>query len=220
MRIGERVSAKDIKVQEVPSRGAEGFGRVLRDQREDRDSVINQFLTQDVRADDYVQWSHVSGSEEARSSYKIDQPGLRIDMPIETLTSPGSDMSPGDRINLVGRFNVDGKLEAVRVIENVRVLAVGGQGMGTLSSSGGGSSSSRSKGSYRSIGIEVTSEVSLQLQNLRSHLVGEYVIELRNPRDQTLSDTDESGTINKKLQGLVKAATIGRRDTPGSLEGR
>ena len=218
LRVGDRVSTKDITVREISSRGAEGYGRVLRNKTADRDSIVGEFLSQDVRKGEYVQWAHVTGTEEGRPSSRIGEAALFISVPIESLTSPGSDMRPGDRINLLGRFNLGGKVETVRVIENVRVLSAGGQGMSSLVSSGTGAKSSRTRSSYRSIGIEVPPEVSIQLQNLRTHLVGEYVVELRNPRDQILADTDQPGTINDKLKELARGAAVirgGSGESPG-----
>jgi hypothetical protein len=217
MRVGDRITEKDITVQPIPARGAEGLKRVLRNQQEDYNSVVRQYLSKDVRKGDFVEWSHVSGSGEDRPSHNIEETELEIGVPIESLTSPGRDMSIGDRINLVGRFPLNGKIEAVRVIENVRVLSIGGQGMSSLGTGSGVSTgSSRSKSAYRSIGLEISPEISLQLQNLRTYLVGDYVVELRNPRDQTLADTDVAGTINEKLKELTRGAPAGTRGRPDS----
>ena len=217
MRVGDRISAQDITVQTIPARGAEGLKSVLRNRKEDRDFIVNQYLSKDVGKGDYIEWSDISGSGEDRASGNIEIPNVERGVPIDSATSPGRDLSIGDRVNLIGRFNLNGRIEAVRVIENVRVVSIGGQGMDTLGSAGGvRSSGSRSRSSYRSIGIQVSPIVSLQVENLLNHLIGEFVIELRNPRDQTLADTDTSATINEKLKDLTQGAATSHRGTPES----
>jgi len=86
-------------------------------------------------------------------------------------------------------------------------------GLSSLGDSDGDSRRKPSR-SYRSVGIEVTPDVSTQLLNLRTHMIGEFIVELRNPRDNQLTDTDEAGQINPDLAELAKTAAGGAGGRP------
>jgi len=102
LRAGDQLTHKALDEVELSKTAAERLQNVVQD--DERNFLVTQTLISDVYKGNYVEWSHISGSEAARPSAGISETLYRISLPIEGVTSPGADMRPGDRINLLGTF--------------------------------------------------------------------------------------------------------------------
>ena len=171
-----------------------------------KDQPVNQVIEKGL----FIRYSHVTRDGE-KNLVRLEWDMVGISIEFDTKQSPGDILRPGSLISLKGMFSVNGQpYKTYRIISDVRVLSVGGRGK---------EGSRRSNPtSYRQITIEVSQEVSLQLSNLLTHLVGDLQLELRG---WTLTPPGNPGILNEKLKSLYEKAQPSARsgrfmDTIGS----
>jgi len=208
LSIGDTVVPRDLTVTMMDAKAVERLGDVMKKKDREGFFAVPRRIRQDVTKSDLAKWSHVTGTKGGYPSHAIKEGMVRISVPISSATSPGRDLRPGDRINLVGIFELTpGHPEAIRAISDVKVLEAGGVGMTEMQASSSGYRTPRASRSYRSIALEVDPAVSLKLTNLTTHVIGEFTVELRNPGMQY---PEESGVINEELEELSRTARTGR----------
>jgi Flp pilus assembly protein CpaB len=202
---GDRIEAKDITRAEIPRAHAEAFGKVVR--WEDRPTVLargGKAVNQTVMKGEFLLWSAISGSAGSRASAKLSDGMVARALEFDDSQSLGDLLSPNDTVNLLGVFSLrGGQPQTYRIISGVRVLNVGGVGAADEASPGG------PRRNYRKITIEVSPEVSIQLNNLMTHLVGPIRLELNKSSARLARD---AGRINPQLTPLAQQArTTGSR---------
>lgn len=200
---GDRIEADDITQAEIPRAHAEAFGKVVR--WEDRPTVLargGKAVNQSLMKGEFLLWSAISGSGGSRASAKLGDGMVARALEFDDEESLGDLLSPNDTVNLLGVFSLrGGQPQTYRIISGVRVLNVGGVGASDDASRG-------KRRNYRKITIELTPDVSLQLNNLMTHILGPIRLELnkssaRLPRD--------AGTISPQLRPLAQQAQPSRR---------
>lgn len=206
---GETVGEGDILSVEVPVLAAEAFGRVV--SRESRRSIIGKELNQSVRQGQYVMWGHTALGLVETPDGTINKVAVPIE--IDANMSPGPLLTADGRVNLVGMFSVNrGPVKSYTIIENVRVVTVGGGVPDTGGEMPG--VSLRPQRSYRQIVVELDPEVHLQWLNVLSHIRGPVSIQVLN-RDTV--PVGRGGVIRSELQSLAERAA---GSTSSSSNGR
>ncbi len=180
MDAGEVVTRKDINVVEVDRPYAEDLhSKNLRSlmMGEDLDLLVGSVLDQSVEKNGFVYYRHLRCESESRLNAGM--VALAISVPSHLVS--GDVPRIFDRVDILARLSVDrGPLRTYRVIEGVRVMAIGGrQAARDLPGPKGIAGTERaSPRSYRTVAIEVPSEVSLDLANVLSHRVGDLQVEI------------------------------------------
>ena len=196
IKAGERIDESDLKVQEVETRFAEGLGDVV---KESPGQVRGYTLNQPVQLDLFVRWSHILGDPSNRPSRGIREKMEGFTLPVDPRSAPGTILSVGDRVALIGHLAVrGGRARAYRIIEGVKVLEIGGLA-GRSRRVGGGARRSGEQGqrSYRSLTIEVTDQTALQLHDVLSHVQGSVRVVVLSP-----SESDRFGDKPEVLDAL------------------
>ena len=209
MRAGDEILMRDLKVFEVDAASVEAINGWAR--RRDTDFLVTSTLRQDVRDGEPVLMGHVTGGsgERPANSVGLDKVGTTLEL--DSTTSPGTICRVGDRVNITGIFEVQaGRPQAYRVLADVKVLALGGRGPDDPTAPGARRSQGNSR-TYRSIMIEVSDDVSLMLENLKTRLIGAWGVEIRNPADP---ERNRPGELSPLLRDIAKAAAVVR--APGA----
>jgi len=207
MSAGETIDAKeDLKVVEVPlaiTRGLEGV--VMLEKGEDYMQYDGQPLNRDVHRENWLLRSHIIGGGGEPPSAKIGgKDGVGITLAIDPKEALGDILRVGDRVNIVAMLpDKQGIYKYRRVIEGVRVLAIGGRGAGKRPSAGGSAVFNPSGlRTYRTVTIEVPKETSLKLKTVLTHVSGSIGLELRNPK----ASLDKNLKIARDLEHLAEKA--------------
>lgn len=203
MELGEQITSKDLTVVPIDEVAAGNLGNVMG--KEHLKFATQSIINQRVQKGQYLLWQHITQDEHSGPSRMIGKGMVAVSIDMDPRVAPGDILRVGDRVNILARLSVGrGPLKTYRVVEGLRVLAVGGRGRKQMAAYGK-SRRPFEEGlrSYRSITVEVFPDVSLQLENVLSHKVGSVRVELLNPAEK-LSAT--AGQINPSLQNLTGAA--------------
>lgn len=199
---GERVTADVIEKHEIPQAWVQTMGDPVR--WSERETILRSAtydLKRPIGKDEVLRWSDVSGAVDRRRE-KAPPGTIRKIINIATDQSPGESLQSGDYINLLGIFSPPGgETRYYRVIEGVPFLNAGGVVSGNDIDSG--RRGSRPMSSYRRIEIAVTKEVSEQLSNLETHLMGEWKLEIMRIGESLPLD---HGQVNAALKQLAEQA--------------
>jgi len=194
---GETLTRKDIELVRVPKESAQPLGNVV--DEDNKDYAVGSKINQDVQKGQWVLWGHVTAGR-PRRPLQPKKGWVAVSVEVDPKTVPGELVWVGSRVNIVAMLPVRGQPpSAKRVIEAVRVLAVGGRTYTNES----GSRKQRPATSYRAITIEVKKDVSLKLQNVLSHKSGNIRLELRNPDDSLPPGAEE---ISPELESLTRSS--------------
>jgi len=159
MRMGERIDVtKDLRMQEVSKRLAAGLGPdvVQVAGLAELQMYNNSALNRNVSNGQFLTNSMIITSKKTLPSEVLSE-GDFVAIPIPVRLALGDILRPGDRVNLLARVPMkDGKINVDRVIDRVRVLAVGGKGL--QEPVGGGRGEDEGSTTYRQITIEVSSD--------------------------------------------------------------
>lgn len=172
LKPGDRVTAKDVVTVEVEKASLDAIGSVVTDMTVATGNPVNQA----VEKDRFLLWSYFT-SARANPTEKLLAPNMVAHaLPVDPKYNLGPLLQPGAFVNIIGLLP-DGKgLQMMRIMENAKVVSVGGKTGDTVNDRSGGVSS----GQYRNIVIEVSPKVSLQLANVLTRVQGEVRLELAN----------------------------------------
>ena len=210
MEAGEPIGDGDLVIRKFEKRISTGLGDVVEgnEPSDFRLSVVQQ----PVPLGDWLRWSHIRGEQTRRASGAI-RPGTEsFTIAVEPRMAPGTICSVGDKVVLLGKISLGGApLKSYRIIEGVRVLAIGGVGTQPPPVPGKRRSVRRTgQRSYRSLTIETTPETALQLDNVLSHVQGPLRINVLSPADdQNTSEKPRVAETLRKLTAAVPARTSG-----------
>lgn len=172
---GDKLRSDCIQEADIPATAAtsKSFGNVISWSK--RSLLLaegGKRVNQPVRKGQFLQWEHIMGREGVNPSNKISDGMVLKSIEFDKSQSLGDALSAGDRVNLCGMFSINGQpLQSYRIIEAVRVLNIGGKGAAVDGKSVGQS--------YNRITIEVPEDVSLKLDNVLTHMVGQAKLELK-----------------------------------------
>jgi len=204
MTRGEKIKTGDLKLILFPERFRGGLPNVL--EWENRSLALGKRLIRPVQENEFVRFDHIEVDESSLPSNNITPGMTAYVVPMDRRRAPGNILVPNSHVNLVGMFTINGKTEARVILQEVRVLGVGGVGPAESM----GLAPSRSRGnlprrSYDSIVIEVSPKVALQLDNLRTHALGDFWVQVLN----TTQISSEPSPISPALESLYREARGG-----------
>jgi len=209
---GETLKDDDLVRVQIPKAFADQVGRLLGE--EDKDSLgVGRKVKRDVSKDEFAMMGHFTTILTGGA-----QDGLRKDMVLITIAvdsknSVGKVLRIGNHVNVLGmlpaRKNRDG-YEIYRIIEWLRVVAIGGQVNRQDSSGSGRGTAQLGVRNFNTITVEVKRndpDVSIQSNKLKTHLQGPAIIEICPSRYLPKRGTD--GVIAAELKEYtMKAASV------------
>ncbi len=210
---GEEIGRGDIGVTRIRREVLRDIQGVVTNAPEDRALVKEHTrVSRYVNKNDFVRFTDVRGGGRSAPSVKIRKGMRAVTVPVDPYTAPGQMLSVDDRVDLIGMVSLKGKpAKAYLLIENLRVLAVGGQpGEATQRAPGGGNVQRYrpSRTVYRSVTVETIPEVAVQLANLLPRIQGKTWILVRNPADTQMlypnPKTRDHGAINPEVLPVLK----------------
>ena len=212
LRRGDKVTRQDIVIEVVPKQYTEALGKVI--QAKDMEFLTGrkEGLNKPVKQGEWFQFADLTGSGE-EDQIKDMRPGMvGLTVQINPAESPGDILRPGHRVNIVGRLEVGNQpLQAYRILEAVRVLAVAGIGaQEETGKRGPGAVVQRGPRSYRSVTIEVHGSVSPALKNVLSFVQGDIWLEVCHPEAKPEGNKQYS-EINPQLAALAKQTRVVER---------
>jgi len=202
-KAGDRLTRDDLDVAEMPAEFERGLKNCIA--ADQIDYAVSSTLNQPVRKGQWLLYEYTTIAEEASPSNRIQSRWVAHTVTIDPQRSPGEVLNVGDRVNILAMLAVNGKpLQAYRVIENVKVVAVGGRSYESPDSSDRRRAGSGAAREYRGITVELPPDASLQLANVLSHAQGNCWLEVRNPRDS--AEGEGAAQVNRDLRNLTAAA--------------
>ncbi|MCD6364483.1 MAG: hypothetical protein J7M14_01275 [Planctomycetes bacterium] len=209
MDVGERIEPGDVELKKVDLEPevAEGLGGVV----DDESQVIGQTLNKRIFRNRFLRWTDIAGAGAVRPSSALRKNKEAFTVSIEPRVAPGMILSVGDRVALLGKFSLKGGgLKSYRIIQGVRVLAVGG----VVGHSGGtldrrSTLSRKGQRSYRSLTLEVSPETSTQLDNVLSFVQGPPRVVVLSPEND-YEYIGEDAHVLDELQNLIDKNKIDR----------
>ncbi len=162
-------------------------------------------LTRNVNKGQYVLWGHVTGGGEDRPSYNIPKNMSAVTIEVDPDKAPGTVLSWGDRVDVLAVLPVGDTYTTCRVIENVPVLAIGGQYPREEYQPRGTRSGVKVPRTYKSITLQMDPELAKKLENVLSHKKGAAWIYVNSSKESSLSKP----RINPTLEPLTERASTG-----------
>ena len=215
---GDAIEEKDLAIQRIETQYANSLGDVVAEGAErevdgSRLEAVGRVVQQDVSRGQWLRWSHITGRSGKAPSYSIRKGMEAFTLAIDPRTAPGTILSVDDRVVLIGKISVKGQPpKSYRIIEGVRVLAIGGvAGYAEKRTSRRGGLMRRGQRSYRSLTVEVTPEIAEKLDAVLSHVQGSVRVTVLSPNS---SGSTAAGDlkVHEDLQGLH--ATVRRARGP------
>jgi Flp pilus assembly protein CpaB len=202
LRPGDRITERDIQRVEMDTEFVEGLGNVLKSS--DAEYALQSTVNQPVPRGTWLMYEFTVSLEEAQPS-RIVSPG-RVGAPItvDPRKTPGELLQPNDRVNIMGLLALPKKPpQTYRILENVKVLAVGGKAY--REPTGGESPQFDGMRQYTKLTLDIPQDISQQLANIETYLVGSFWVEVRNPLDydarQDLQFPQELRNLPARLPG-------------------
>jgi hypothetical protein len=202
IEVGSRVSDDDLIRVKIPRRTAESIGRLL--EKDEKDTLaVNQQINQGVSKNDFAMTGHFTNIDQVGDAVLLAAGKVLLTLPVDSKKSPGSVLRVGNYVNVLGMLPTKGgTYKSYRIIEKLKVVAIGGKG------ERGARSGTAEKGSrtYNSITVEMRwkdPDVSLQWNNLETYLRGPAVIEICSPK---FLSKIPPGTIAPDLADFTKVA--------------
>ncbi len=205
LQTGDKITEKDIGEREIPREFADGFGDIVK--YDELGTAWGKPLLYAADRGSFLKWSQINASHAISPSARVKKGAVGKAIVFSSEESLGDLLVVGDVVSLLGQFSVNGGRYEYYPIIKVRVLNIGGTGAADTSA---GRFGKRMK-NYRKITIEVPEEVSLELSNLRTHMIGDYKIDL------CPKNTHPNTTINEELGGLTTQARPGQSKSPALL---
>ncbi|MGB2821822.1 MAG: RcpC/CpaB family pilus assembly protein [Phycisphaerae bacterium] len=211
MEPGDKIAAEDLVVKLVPKQYESSLGNVV--DADNLDFAIGNTVNQGIEKDQWLLWGHITNVDKSRPANVISRGNVAVTVPLESSMVPGDILRHNDRVNIVGHLPSGEAVKTYRIMEGVRVLAIGGQGLEPARSISGPPKRQAGMRSYRNITIEVSPTVSIELANVLTHVAGRCWVELLSSNE---SKKPTYGRINPQLKDL---AAVPGRPTRGGSEG-
>ncbi len=197
MKRGEEIGRGDVTVVDIPGGSVSLEGVAIRSHLT---LVVNNKVGARVEKNRFVFLSDVIGAGPRVPSDSIEMSKRGYTLEVDPGRAPGKMLRVNDRVDLLGGLIIGNKARRTyTLIENLRVLAVGGR-----PGDPGDDMSSRSSGgsrTYRSITVEVEPEVAEQLTDLLRRVrddkgrLGRVLVVVRNRSDTKIKTGQKEGQI-------------------------
>jgi Flp pilus assembly protein CpaB len=213
---GSPVAMKDIEIPTVRRSLLKKMEGVLQNQTEDLNLLKGEtYLSRKVYKGDFVRYTDILGKASASPSGMINENMRAVTLRVDPSTTPGELLGINDRVDIIGLLAIGGKpIKAYTVLENVRVLAVGGRSASPdedWDSSAGGRQRPSLR-TYRSVTIEVSQATAEKLAELLPRIQGRILLSLRPPPRGP--EAGAGGRINPEIEPIFK------QPLPEDLSGR
>ena len=205
LEVGDTIAEDDLERIELARKTAESIGRLLEEKEKDS-LAVNQKIYRNVSKSDFVMTGHFTTHNTNDPASRIEKDHVQITVRVDSKRVPGRVLRIGNRVNILGMLpSKDGTYKTHRIIEYLKVAAIGGQ------TDRGGSMTNAEAGvrNYKSITVEMKRkdpDVSVQWSNLESYLRGSAIIEicpgLQIPRKGT------AGVIRPELNEFTTKASV------------
>ncbi|HUT02158.1 MAG TPA: Flp pilus assembly protein CpaB [Phycisphaerae bacterium] len=211
---GERLADEDLQEQFLPKQYEGSLGNVVR--AENKENAVGSVVNQNIEKGRWLHWSHIIGGDTAKPANVIAKGNVAVTVPVDPRMSLGDILSQNDRVNILGLVPVGQQLRTFRIIKGVRVLAIGGEGIRPNKVMEWTPKSKQGSRSYRSITIEVSPDVSIQLANVLTHVSGSCWVELLSSSEARSADFGKiSPELKDKAASPSRATGSGAGGTPG-----
>ena len=200
---GEKITAAHITSEEVPQASKDALGDVFL--WSEKNTILahkGRPVNQHVSSGIFLQYHHVYSTGVNVPAERIGKDPNMVGVSIEfdDSESPGDLLSIGDTINLEGVFSIDGgPYQTYPVLDAVQVLSIGRRSATTGREAGRGSKN------YRQLGIKLSREEHRKLNNLKTHLRGGFIIQVRG---HGAAIPGRAGEIYSNLRPLTREARI------------
>jgi len=211
MQPGDLIAGEDLVVKLVPKQYEASLGNVV--DAENLDFAIGNTVNQGIEKDQWLLWGHITSVDKSRPANVITKGNVAVTVPLESRMSLGDILRQNDRVNIVGLLPVGEALKTFRIMEGVRVLAIGGQGIKPNKSIERGPKERKGMRSYRNITIEVSPTVSIEMANVLTHVSGGCWVELVSSNEEKKSSY---GRINPQLKKFGESPSGPLRGDPAA----
>ncbi len=182
---GEEITGADVVDVPLSKRALGQVEGVM--QLDDRDSLIapGTVVNRRVRKNDFVRFKDVLETLSGRPSENITTGMVAFTLAVDPYHTPGDLLRVNDRVDVIGLVSIRGKPETHMLIQNLRVLVIGGSSVNPDEQIGGGTGrrAVKSMRVYRSVTVEVSPEVAVQLAGLMPRIQGKLFLVVRKPTD-------------------------------------
>jgi Flp pilus assembly protein CpaB len=196
---GDKLASDDLEKRLVPRQYEQSLGNVVG--ADTLDFAIGQALNRPIEKGQWLLWEHITGGDTRKPAWQIGQGNVAVGVPLDTKTVPGDILRQNDRVNIVGLIPIGSTLKTFRIIEGVRVLAIGGEGIKVPKSIDDSPKVGGVSRSYHSITVEVSQDVSLKFTNILTHVSGRCWVELLSSREEP--NPKKFGRINPLLEKIA-----------------
>ncbi|MCP4374586.1 MAG: hypothetical protein GY794_00180 [bacterium] len=206
IEIGETISDEDLARVQIRKDFADSFGNLL-DEDEKDTMAVDRKIRRNVSKDEFVTMGHFTRSQNSGPAETLGRNEVQITIPVDPKRIPGTVLRIGNYVNILGMLPMKGGTwQTKRIIEGLKVVAIGGQtdrSGSSRRSSGGAQSGVRS---YNSITVVMLKDpdVSLQWANLQTYLRGLAIIEICS--SESLAKLGTRGRIAPDLKEFTKKA--------------
>ena len=194
---GDKIGADDLADVPVPKQYEASLGNVIG--ADNWDFAVGNVVNQAIEKDQWLLWGHITNEDTSKPSNVLGKGNVAVAVPLDPRLVPGDILRQNDRVNVLGLLSIGGTLKSFRIIEGVRVLAIGGEGLKPGKSFERRPKARRAARSYRNITIELSKEVSPLFANVLTHVSGSCWVELISARDER---NRTHGRINPLLKDL------------------
>jgi Flp pilus assembly protein CpaB len=209
LRAGQEVTADDVEIMEVAAETFKTIGDLVRAD-EAKVLIFNKQLVRSVHSGKVVSLKDVGAEMGEANDAAINEGMAAVSIEIGRDASPGQILTPEGRINLIAPFSIGGTTKYYPIIENVRVLGVGGSARSMSSDA-----VQRDPTNYRTVTVELEPVVCRQLLTVLSHARGPIMVEVVNRTEQ---DVSRGGKITRDLVNAGFTEKMGNASTRGTRE--
>jgi Flp pilus assembly protein CpaB len=211
MEPGDKIAPEDLEVQPIPKQFEASLGNVV--DEENFDFAVGSTINQGLEKSQWLQWGHITKGDTVKPASAITKGNVAVTVPLDSTRNPGNLLRQNDRVNLLGLIgSKDAGLKTFRIIEGVRVLAIGGVALSPQRGPKKGPKTSAGVRTYRSVTVEVDPKVSIELNNILTHMDGPCWLELRSPNE---GRPKNAGQINPALKDLGQTPKVAKRAGSG-----
>ena len=182
---GDEITAADITDTEVNVQEVEAVKDVVK-QTERHLVPEGAHVNRKVSKGEFVRYNQIIEMQSATPSKGISEGMRAVTLSVDPYHTPGDLLRFNDRVDVIGLVSIRSKpAKAFVLMENLRILAVGGRSQSPDESLGSARGRRYDPGmrTYRSITVEVKPAVAVQLADLMPRLIGKLWLVVRNPTD-------------------------------------
>jgi len=211
---GKKPKRVDVEIVEIERSQLKHLESLVK--AKDIGDVVGRRLYEEGRIGQFVQFHHIMGQDRYGPSSKLYEGMVAVPLDVDPRYVPGDILRVYDRVNILAVLSVDRKPHRTyRVMEYVRVLAVGGRGeQQRYLVDARGARKGQMPRTYRSITVEVPKDKSLELMNVLTHRIGAIRLELCRSGKNAEIDESKIGRINPELKKLAQKAAMYVGDRP------